>query len=292
MADHLQHRAAGSQGAEAANANQHKAHVADGAVGDLAFEVALGEGGQGGINDVHHPQHHQQRGEDGVPIRKDLAVEAQQRIAAHLQQDAGQQHVDRGRGLAVGIRQPGVEWNDRQLHAEGDQQARIGQQLELQGEALGHQVAVLKARVAAVEGHRQARQEDEQRAASGVEDEFGGGVLAFFAAPNRQQEIDRNQLQLPGQEEEQHVLDSEDGDLAAIHGQQQEIEQPRLKAHRPGRQDGEGCDEAREQDQRHGDAVGAHRPGQPQFGEPAHPLDQLQIRVAGVVARQVPAHRQ
>jgi hypothetical protein len=79
---------------------------------------------------------------------------------------------------------------------------------------------------AAVEGHGQAGQQDEQRAAGGVEDELGGGVLTLLAAPDGQQQIHRHQLQLPGQEEQQHVLHGEHGDLAAIHGQQQEIEQP------------------------------------------------------------------
>ena len=159
--------------------------------------------------------------------------------------------------------------------------------MELQGEALGHQVAVLKAGGPAVEGHGQARQEDEQRTASGVKDELGGGVLAFFPAPDRQEQIDRQQLQLPGQEEQQHVLDSEDGDLAAIHRQQQEIEQPGLEAHGPGRQHGQGRNEAGQQDQRHGDPVGSNRPGEPHLREPADPLHQLQIRVAGVVPRQI-----
>ena len=54
MADHLQHRAAASKNTEAADANQHKAHMADGAVGNFPFEIALGEGCEGGINDIHH----------------------------------------------------------------------------------------------------------------------------------------------------------------------------------------------------------------------------------------------
>jgi hypothetical protein len=62
-----------AQGTEAADADQHKAHVADGAVGNFAFEVALGKGGEGGVDDVDHPQHHQQRCELSVGIRQDLA---------------------------------------------------------------------------------------------------------------------------------------------------------------------------------------------------------------------------
>jgi hypothetical protein len=55
MADHLQHRAAAPQNTEAADANQHKSHMADGAIGDFPFEIALGEGCESGVNNVDHP---------------------------------------------------------------------------------------------------------------------------------------------------------------------------------------------------------------------------------------------
>ena len=77
MADHLQHGAAGAEVAEAAQADQHKAHVADRAIGDLAFEVALGKGGECRIDDVHHPQHHQQRRKLAVGIGQHRSVEAE-----------------------------------------------------------------------------------------------------------------------------------------------------------------------------------------------------------------------
>ena len=120
VADHLQHGATGGQGREAADADQHKAHVADGAVGDLAFEVALRKRGERRINDVHHPQHHQQRRELHMGVGEHRRVEAEQGVAAHLQQDAGQQHVHRCRGFAVCIGEPRVQWHDGQLHAEGN----------------------------------------------------------------------------------------------------------------------------------------------------------------------------
>ena len=62
-----------------------------------------------------------------MPLWQQLHVEAQQGVAAHLQQDAGQQHVHRSRRLSVGIWQPGVQGHDRQLHPKGDQQACVGE---------------------------------------------------------------------------------------------------------------------------------------------------------------------
>ena len=155
-------------------------------------------------------------------------------------------------------------------------------------EVFGRKNGVLKAGgAAAEEAHGQSGQQDEQGTAGGVEDEFGGGVLAFLAAPDGQQQIHRDQFQLPGQEEQQHVLHGEDGDLAAVHGQQQEIKQARLETHRPCRQAGQGCDEAGEQNQRHRQPIGSHRPCEPQIGKPAHPFRQLQAAQAGVIAREV-----
>ena len=221
-----------------------------------------------------------------------LHVEAQQGVAAHLQEDAGQQHVHRCRGFAMGIGQPGVQRHDRQFHAEGDQQAGVGEELELRGEVLGHQGRVFEGGCpTAVEGHGQAHDQDEQGAACRVEDELGGGVLALFAAPDGQQQVHRQQFQLPGQEEQQHVLHGEHGDLAAIHGQQQEIEELRLEGHRPGGQGGQGGDETGEQDQGHRDAVCPNRPGQAQVWQPLPALHHLQPLHGGVVAVEVTPHR-
>ena len=50
----LPFRAAASKNTEAADANQHKAHMADGAVSNFSFEIALGEGCEGGIDDIDH----------------------------------------------------------------------------------------------------------------------------------------------------------------------------------------------------------------------------------------------
>ena len=157
---------------------------------------------------------------------------------------------------------------------------------------LGRQLGVFKGGgAAAVEGHAQGHQEDEQGAAGGVEDELGGGVLAPLAAPDGQQQIHRNQLQFPGQEEQQHVLDRENRDLAPIHGQQQEIEQLGFEAHRPCGQARQGGDKAGEQDQRHREPVSTDGPSQAQLRKPGDGLAQLQASDGGVVAADVGPHR-
>ena len=115
------------------------------------FHFQFAEGGERGVDDVHHTEHDQQRRELSVSGRQQFTVEAKQGIAAHLQQDAGQQHVHRSRGLAMGIGQPGVQGHDRQLHAEGDQQTGVAEQLEAGAELLGSQGGVFEAGGAAAE---------------------------------------------------------------------------------------------------------------------------------------------
>ena len=58
--------------------------------------------------------------------------EAQEAVAAHLQQDRGQDHRARGRRLDVRVRQPGVHRPHRHLHREGgkERQPRPGLQAE------------------------------------------------------------------------------------------------------------------------------------------------------------------
>ena len=224
VADHLQHGATGGQRRKAGHANEHKAHVANGTVGDFAFQVALRKGGQRGINDVDHPQNHQQRRELGMGLGQHLGIEAEQGIATHLEEDAGQEHMNRCGGFSMGIRQPGVEGHDGKLDAKGNEKAGVAEHLEGQSQGLRGNVSIGKAGgTVPLEAHGQPRHQDEQRAACGVEDELGGGVLPFLAPPDGQQQVDGNQLQLPGQEEEQHVLHGKHGHLATAHGQHEHM---------------------------------------------------------------------
>ena len=191
MADHLKHRAARAEIAEAADADEHKTHMADRAVGDFAFEIPLRERGEGGIDDVDHTQHHQQGCELGMSFGKELSVESHQRIAPHLQQDSCQEHVHGGRGFSMGVRKPGVKRHDRQFDAECDQESCVAEQLEPCSEPFLGQHAVFEIRSPpAEEAHGKGRQQDEQRTAGCVEDELGRGVLTLFSTPDRQQEID------------------------------------------------------------------------------------------------------
>ena len=85
-------------------------------------------------------------------LRQHLHVEAQQGITPHLEQDPRQQHGHRRVCLTVGIGQPGVEWENRQLHAEAHQEAQITEQPEAAAGGTGGQLAEVEGEVVAGEG--------------------------------------------------------------------------------------------------------------------------------------------
>ena len=130
MADHLQHGATDAEGIDRPDAKQHEAHVAHRAAGDSPFDVVLGKGIEGPVDDVDDPQHHQSWGQLQVDLRQHLHVEAQQGIAAHLQQHPRKQHRHRRIGLTVGIGQPGVQGEHGQLDAKAHQETEIAEQAE------------------------------------------------------------------------------------------------------------------------------------------------------------------
>ena len=206
MAHHLEHGSADSQGINGTDPHQHKAHVAHGTAGNPAFHVVLGEGVEGAVNDVHDPKDHQGWRQGGVRFRKHLHVEAQQGVAAHLEEHPCQQHRHRSVGLTVGIGQPGVEREHRQFHAEANQETHVTQQAEAAAGGTGRQFRDVEGERVTGEGQCQAADQDQQRGQGRVKDEFGGGVLAVLSAPDGNQQVDGNQFQLPGQEEEQEVL--------------------------------------------------------------------------------------
>ena len=132
-------------------------------------------------------------------IRQHLHVETQQGIAAHLQQHTRQQHRDRSIGFAVSIRQPGVQGEHRQFHAEAHQESEVAEQSEAAARRTGGQLCEVQGELITRQGQGQSADQDQQRGQSCVQDEFGGGVLTFMSAPDRDQQINMNQVHLPVQ---------------------------------------------------------------------------------------------
>ena len=73
------------------------------------------------------PTHH---GQLGPPPTGRREGDADQAVAAELEQHPGQDHAHRRRRLDVRVRQPGVQRHDRHLHREADEQQHEHQVLE------------------------------------------------------------------------------------------------------------------------------------------------------------------
>ena len=127
MAHHLQHGAADAEGVDGTNAQKHESHVAYGAAGDPSLDVVLSKGIQGAIDDIDDPEDDERWRQGQMRVRKHLNIESQQGVAAHLEQDAGEEHRNRSVGFPMGVRQPGVKREHRQFDAEADEEAQVAE---------------------------------------------------------------------------------------------------------------------------------------------------------------------
>ena len=119
VAQHLEDRALDALHRHAEGADGHEAHVRHRRIGDQLLHVLLRQRHQRGVDDGDDAEREDQRREDDRGVRQHRQREAQEAVAAELQQHAGQDHRARRRRLDVGVRQPGVHRPHRQLDGEG-----------------------------------------------------------------------------------------------------------------------------------------------------------------------------
>ena len=106
----------------------------------------------------------------------------------------------------MGIRQPGVKREHRQFHAEPHQESQVTEKAEAAAWGTGGQFREIQGELITGQRQGQSADQDQQGSQGCVQDEFGGGVLTVLSAPDGDQQVNRYQLQLPGQEEEQEIL--------------------------------------------------------------------------------------
>ncbi len=159
MGDHLHHAAGDAEypatgsrvlGKDRENdeeAQGHKAHVGDGRVGDELLHVLLDQGHEADIDDRDQGHGDDQPVQGGAGVRGNGQAEAQEAVAADLEHDSRQDDRAAGRGLHMGIRQPGVDGPHGHLDREGEQEGDEDQYL------FGHpQSQTMKARQARLGG--------------------------------------------------------------------------------------------------------------------------------------------
>ena len=222
--------------------------------------------------------------------------EAQEPVGAELQQDAGQDHRAAGGRLDVRVGQPGVQREDRHLDRERQRERREAEHLRRQRQRQMRDVGVVEAVAAAggvplpvqVEDRHQHQQRSDQR----VDDELDRRVQAALAAPDPDDEVHRDQHQLPEDVEDEQVQREEGADHAGLEHQHGDHELAHLHvadADRLRRQQRHWHQERRQQDQPQRDAVDAQVEADPQRSDPD--LIHFQLE-AGLIGVEVWQHQQ
>ena len=152
-------------------------------------------------------------------FREHRQVEAQEAVGAHLQQDTCQDDRAGGGRFHVRIWQPGVQRPHRHLDGEGRGEGQEQPQLDVRqdaavGDDLRHREGAL------VDAQPQDRQQHQDRARHGVQEELDRRIHAPRTAPHADQEVHRHQGEFPEDVEQEQVQRHEHTDHA--HFQQQE----------------------------------------------------------------------
>ena len=186
-------------------------------------------------------------------FRQQLTVEPQKCISTHLEKNTCQQHVNWCSCLTMSIRQPCMNWYNREFDAKGNQESCIAPELEVLWESLLHQSGVLKvgSTTTCPESHRQSSNKNEQRTSCSVDNELRSSILAIFTSPDCNHEIHRNKFQFPRQEEQDQILNCKDHNLTTCHQKQQEVEQFRFECNWPSSKCCQTCNKTCQQNEGH-----------------------------------------
>ena len=183
MREHLQDAALDAQRVGREEADHDDAHMGHRAVGDQLLHVGLHQRHERGVDDGDDGEREDEGREVGRGVGQHRQREAQEAVAAELQQHARQQHRPRRRRLDVGVRQPGVEGPHRHLDREGREHGEPEPYLQARVEIVGHQDRDVGRPCLHV--HDDDGDEEEDRAQERVEEELEGGVDAPRPAPDR-----------------------------------------------------------------------------------------------------------
>ena len=192
-------------------------------------------------------------------LREHRQRDPDEAVAAHLQEDRGQDHRAGGRRLDMRVGQPGVDRPHRHLHREGGEEGEPQPGLRVVAELRGG-LREQRRDVGGAGGpvHRHDGEEHQDRAEQRVEEELEARIDAPLAAPDADDQEHRDQAGLEEQVEQHEVEGREDADHRRL--EDEEGDHVLLDAvldRVPRSQDAERHQERREQDERHREAVDA-----------------------------------
>ena len=197
---------------EGPDAKHHETEMTHRRVGYELLEVRLHHCHQGAVDDPNHRERDDDRHDRGVErdFREERQGESQKPIGTHLQENPSQDHRGRRGRLNMGVRQPRVEREHRDLDRE-----REGKRREQPKGPRAHVLGILyqmrvaervNTRLASHDVvHHQDGDEHEQRAEEGVNEELDGGIHPARTTPCPDEEIHRDEHDFPEHIEQEHV---------------------------------------------------------------------------------------
>src|SRR5580704_5759832 len=224
------------------------------------FQVGLDKSDERAVNNADDREDGNRGCKTARGIREKRETEAKHAVGAHFEEYPGEHNgTSRGR-FHVGVRQPGVEWEQRNFNRESDEEGQEEKRLRAarQNQCARLERLLNQRKVEGARGVVEPQNADKHKdgAGHGVQDEFDGGVDAAVMAPNADEQVHRNQHYFPEEEEEEEVERKEDADDSDF--QQQDGDEEFFDAlldALPRTEYGDYREKGRQDDQKDADAV-------------------------------------
>ena len=282
MVEHLIDRALHALQVHRAETEDHEPEMADARVRDQLLHVWLHHRHQRAVDDADDGEEGDDRRHRERCLRKERKREAQQAIRAHLEQHAGKDHRPGGRCLDVGVRQPGMEREERHLDGKGDGKGQEEPALHAFAQAQAVEIEQVEAgrSVRSRMSPGQADDGDEHQHAAGhrIEDELDGGINPPLVSPDPDEEVHRDEHRIPEDVEEEQIDRDEHAEHGGLEREHEEREQLDVLVHRlPRAEERQRRQETGQHDQKQADAVDADQVLNPEHRHPGVGLDKLVV---------------
>ena len=156
-----------------------------------------------------------------------LKTDAQDAVDPRFGEQARQQDRPGGRRLAIGIGQPGMERKKGCFHSKGKQKDRKEPRRRRSCFHAPLEEVHIKCGGPGSKVEGKHSREHQSRAGDHIEQKLEGGIAPVGAAPDREDEIERDQHRLPKDGEERQIARREEADQNALQHQDQSIEETR-----------------------------------------------------------------
>ena len=195
-----------------------EAHMRHRGIGDELLHVLLHQRDQRGVDDGDHRQRVDQRREIDRRLREHRQREAQEAVAADLQQDRGQDHRARRRRLDMRVGQPGVDRPHRHLDRERGEEGKPRPGLQRAREGVMQQRRDVGG--AGLPVHRHDGEQHQHRAEQRVEEELEARIDPARAAPDADDQEHRDQAAFEEQIEQHQIERAEGADHQRLEHQE------------------------------------------------------------------------